>query len=88
MSVTINFKAAVNPLWITNNYLDQITPFPDTWDRTSSGAKSSCATGAYGARFDQGRLHERLQLPEQPLEPDEHATTASSGRAVTPVRGS
>jgi len=49
MAVTINFKAVVNPLWITNNYLDQITPFPDTWDRTSSGQKSSCATGAYGA---------------------------------------
>jgi peptide/nickel transport system substrate-binding protein len=48
MSVTINFKAAVNPLWITNNYLDQITPFPDTWDVTAGGAKSSCATGAYG----------------------------------------
>jgi peptide/nickel transport system substrate-binding protein len=48
-TVTINFKVAVNPLWITNNYLDQITPFPDTWDRTSSGQKSSCATGAYGA---------------------------------------
>jgi peptide/nickel transport system substrate-binding protein len=48
MAVTINFKVAINPLWITNNYLDQITPFPDTWDRTSSGAKSSCATGAYG----------------------------------------
>jgi peptide/nickel transport system substrate-binding protein len=49
MTVTINFKTAVNPLWITNNYLDQITPFPDTWDRTSGGAKSSCATGAYGS---------------------------------------
>src|SRR5579863_1216875 len=49
MSVTINFKTAVNPLWITNNYLDQITPFPDTWDVTSTGAKSSCATGAYGS---------------------------------------
>jgi peptide/nickel transport system substrate-binding protein len=48
MTVTINFSAVVNPLWITNNYLDQITPFPDTWDRTSSGAKSTCATGAYG----------------------------------------
>jgi peptide/nickel transport system substrate-binding protein len=48
MTVTINFKAVVNPLWITNNYLDQITPFPDTWDVTSSGTKSSCATGAYG----------------------------------------
>jgi peptide/nickel transport system substrate-binding protein len=47
MTVTINFKAVVNPLWITNNYLDQITPFPDSWDRTA-GAKSSCATGAYG----------------------------------------
>src|SRR5665213_397406 len=51
MSVIINFKVAVNPLWITNNYLDQITPFPDTWDRTSSGQKSSCATGAYGAAW-------------------------------------
>jgi peptide/nickel transport system substrate-binding protein len=49
MAVTVHFKVAINPLWITNNYLDQITPFPDTWDRTSSGQKSSCATGAYGA---------------------------------------
>ena len=48
MTVSINFKTAVNPLWITNNYLDQITPFPNTWDVTSSGARSSCATGAYG----------------------------------------
>ena len=49
MSVTINFKSVVNPLWITNNYLDQITPFPNTWDVTSaSGTKSSCATGAWG----------------------------------------
>ena len=49
MAVTINFKTAVNPLWITNNYLDQITPFPDTWDVTSAGTRSSCATGAYGS---------------------------------------
>ena len=49
MTVTINFKTSVNPLWITNNYLDQITPFPNTWDVTSSGTKSTCATGAYGA---------------------------------------
>jgi peptide/nickel transport system substrate-binding protein len=49
MSVTINFKTSVNPLWITNNYLDQVTPFPDTWDRTTGSTKSSCATGAYGA---------------------------------------
>jgi peptide/nickel transport system substrate-binding protein len=50
MSVTINFKTVVNPLWITNNYLDQITPFPDTWDVTSnSGTKSNCATAPYGS---------------------------------------
>ena len=49
MSVTINFKTSINPLWITDNYLDQITPFPDTWDMTSASQKSNCATGAYGA---------------------------------------
>jgi peptide/nickel transport system substrate-binding protein len=49
MSVSINFKTVVNPLWITNNYLDQVTPFPDSWDVTNAaGAKTTCATGAYG----------------------------------------
>ena len=85
MSVTINFKAVVNPLWITNNYLDQITPFPNSWDVTAGGAKSSCATGAVAARrLEDCGLQERLQLPEQPLEPDQlNLRRASCGRAVT-----
>ena len=50
MTVTINFKTTVNPLWITNNYLNQITPFTDNWDRTSATTTSTCATGLYGAK--------------------------------------
>ena len=49
MTVTMKFKTAVNPVWITNNYLNQITPFADSWDRTSATTTSTCATGAYGA---------------------------------------
>jgi peptide/nickel transport system substrate-binding protein len=50
MTVTINFKTTVNPLWITNNYLNQITPFADNWDRSSATTKSTCATGLWGAK--------------------------------------
>jgi len=49
MTVTINFKTTVNPLWITNNYLNQITPFTDKWDISSPTAKQHCATGVWGA---------------------------------------
>ncbi len=50
MTVTINFKTTVNPLWITNNYLNQITPFTDKWDVSSATTKSDCATGLWGAK--------------------------------------
>jgi len=47
--VTINFKTSVNPGWILYNYLSEITPMPNTWDRTASSAHATCASGAYGA---------------------------------------
>lgn len=47
--VTINFTKSVNPGWILYNYLSEITPFADSWDRTSATQTSTCATGAYGA---------------------------------------
>ncbi len=50
MKVTINFKTTVNPLWITNNYLNQITPFTDKWDISSPTTKQNCATGVWGAK--------------------------------------
>src|ERR1700691_3579916 len=50
MTVVINFKTTINPLWITNNYLNQITPFTDNWDRSSATTKSDCATGLWGAK--------------------------------------
>jgi peptide/nickel transport system substrate-binding protein len=49
-TVVINFKTSVNPGWILYNYLSEITPMPNTWDRTASSAHSTCATGAYGAK--------------------------------------
>ena len=48
-TVVINFTTSVNPGWILYNYLSEITPFPDTWDKTSATQKSNCATGKYGA---------------------------------------
>ncbi|HEY5121033.1 MAG TPA: ABC transporter substrate-binding protein, partial [Acidimicrobiales bacterium] len=47
--VTINFTTSVNPGWILYNYLSEITPFPDSWDKTSANQKSNCATGKFGA---------------------------------------
>jgi len=48
-TVVINFKTSVNPGWILYNYLSEITPFPNSWDKTSATKTSNCATGKYGA---------------------------------------
>ncbi len=51
-SVVINFKTSVNPGWILYNYLSELTPMPDSWDRTSASATSTCASGLYGTASD------------------------------------
>ena len=48
-TVRINFTTSVNPNWLLDNYLSEITPMPDRWDRTSSSQTSRCALGTYGA---------------------------------------
>lgn len=48
-TVVIHMKSAVNPGWILYNYLSEITPFPNTWDKTSAHANGTCATGAFGS---------------------------------------
>jgi peptide/nickel transport system substrate-binding protein len=48
-TVRINFTTSVNPNWILDNYLSEITPLPDRWDRTSGSKVSSCASGVFGA---------------------------------------
>jgi len=48
-TVTIHLKAAVSPLWFTNNELATITPLANSEDMTSATQKSTCASGAYGA---------------------------------------
>ena len=48
-TVRITFTAPVNPNWILYNYLSEITPLPDAWDRSSPTQSVGCATGAYGA---------------------------------------
>jgi peptide/nickel transport system substrate-binding protein len=48
-TVRINFTTSVNPNWVLDNYLSEITPMPDRWDRTSASATSTCALGAFGA---------------------------------------
>jgi peptide/nickel transport system substrate-binding protein len=47
-TVRINFTSPVNPRWILSNYLSEITPMADRWDRTAANKSSSCATGPYG----------------------------------------
>ncbi len=50
-TLTVNLSGAVNPFWFTYNMLSQITPLPEAWDITHSGAASGsggCGTGAYG----------------------------------------
>ncbi|MDE3008101.1 MAG: hypothetical protein KGJ10_03000 [Acidobacteriota bacterium] len=48
-TVTIQFTSAVNPNWLLYNYLSEITPFPNSWDRSSATNTSTCATGTYGS---------------------------------------
>jgi peptide/nickel transport system substrate-binding protein len=51
-TVTLRFTRPVGPSWILYNYLSEITPMPEAWDRTSTRAPAGsghCATGAYGA---------------------------------------
>src|SRR5579863_4822046 len=48
-TVRINFTTSVNPNWLLYNYLSEITPMPDRWDRSSLTQVSTCASGTYGA---------------------------------------
>ncbi len=57
MTVTLNFSRPVNPTWILYNYLSEITPFPESWDRTVSSTHGGCAQGPYGARVTLARCH-------------------------------
>jgi peptide/nickel transport system substrate-binding protein len=50
--VTITFKKSVSPNWLLYNYLSELTPMPQAWDKTSTSAadgSGGCASGAYGA---------------------------------------
>ncbi len=48
-TVRIYFTRAVNPTWMTDNFLSQITPMPTRWDRVSASRDGRCASGVYGA---------------------------------------
>jgi peptide/nickel transport system substrate-binding protein len=48
-TVKITFTVPVNHNWITYNYLSEITPMPNSWDRTAAHKTSNCASGRYGA---------------------------------------
>ncbi|HVB71529.1 MAG TPA: ABC transporter substrate-binding protein [Acidimicrobiales bacterium] len=48
-TVRITFVAPVNPNWLLYNYLSQITPLPNSWDRTSPTHSANCAGGVFGA---------------------------------------
>ncbi len=49
--LTIRLSGPIKPLWFLYNMLSQITPMPEAWDITHSGAtpgSGGCGTGAYG----------------------------------------
>jgi peptide/nickel transport system substrate-binding protein len=48
----LHFTTAVNPNWILYNYLSEITPFPEAWDKTTTGGAAGsggCAAATYGS---------------------------------------
>jgi peptide/nickel transport system substrate-binding protein len=51
-TVVLHFSVPVNPYWILYNYLSEITPMPNAWDKTSTSAAAGsgdCANVAYGS---------------------------------------
>jgi peptide/nickel transport system substrate-binding protein len=51
-TVVLHFAAAVSRRWLIGNALSEITPFPEAWDRTTTGGadgSGGCATAAYGS---------------------------------------
>jgi peptide/nickel transport system substrate-binding protein len=59
-TIRINFTTSVNPNWIINNYLSQITPMPDDWDLSSATHVAKCATGVFGAPATDAACNEVL----------------------------
>ncbi len=47
-SIKITMTQKVSPSWLLYNYLSFLTPMPEIWDRTSSGA-SHCSSDVYGS---------------------------------------
>jgi len=50
-TVVLHFSVGVNPYWILYNYLSEITPFPEAWDKVSTVAPAGsggCAAAPYG----------------------------------------
>lgn len=50
-TMTINLSGSVNPTWFTYNMLSQITPLPQAWDITKTGAAAGsggCSKATYG----------------------------------------
>ena len=51
-AVVLHFDKPVSQRWILDNYLSEVTPFPEAWDKTSTGATAGsggCAVAAYGS---------------------------------------
>lgn len=55
-TLTLQLDAAVDPEWLTDDQLSQITPLPVAWDRTTQSAppgSGGCSQGLYGTVDNQ-----------------------------------
>ncbi len=55
--LTIRLSGPIKPLWFLYNMLSQITPMPEAWDITHTGAapgSGGCGAGAYGTAATDG----------------------------------
>jgi len=62
-TVTITMSSPSNPNWLVYNYLSEITPFPATWDVTSTGAapgSGGCESGAFGSATTEANCEKVL----------------------------
>ena len=65
-TVRINFTTPVNPTWLLDNYLSQITPMPDRWDRILEFAGLDAArSGALRRREHRRRVQRGSELPDE-----------------------
>jgi len=64
-TVRINFTTSVNPNWLLGSYLSEITPMPDSWDRSSGSQASTWRERSLRRREHRRGVQRRGDVPHE-----------------------